>query len=191
MRFYTFFSILFLLSGLVILGCGGDAEDNNANVLDPQNGLEGENSPIVNSLIPRDEIPVITIEKTREDAENIWWRLKAAPAPSHGDLVVGLDREDWALSGDAAYSTMYVAILNFENTSMEIKYDKAKGSGSREIMRLNTTINYALNRFTDDGIGALDLPPFQLDDGYVVPQGFQFSYYLVGEPSELRLVPGE
>ena len=195
MKFYTFFSILFLLSGLVILGCGDEAEDNNANVLDPQNGLGEQNSPIVNSLIPLDEIPVITIEKTREDAENIWWRLKADPAPIHGDLVIGLEYPYFTNEG-RRYRTILVAIPKFENTSVEMK------SETGTLWKIITTWRTIAHIIDDwDGEYSIDkygafadvnvLPPFQLDDGYVVPQGFQFSYYLVGEPSELRLVPGE
>lgn len=64
---------LFLLPMLLFtIGCGMD-EDSDANILDPPSAdFHFQSLPLARaggSLIPLEEIPVITIEKTREDYE--------------------------------------------------------------------------------------------------------------------------
>ena len=93
MRFYSITSLLILFSALLLtVGCGERVEDGDANMLQPSADFHFQNLPILDggSLIPLDEIPVITIQKTREDADFFYWQLSADPAPTHEDLVVGI-----------------------------------------------------------------------------------------------------
>ena len=130
MRF--FHMTLLLFSALLFTaGCSMDTvEESDANILEPSAAPLTQNLPVLDngSLIPPDEIPVITIEKTREDDDFYYWRLKADPAPTRADLVVGVDVEyaeynDWLRDNGYIFdinSLLYVPILKFEKTSTEI-----------------------------------------------------------------------
>ncbi len=91
MKFYHM-TLLFFPMLLFVVGCGDSLEDSETNILDPNSAdPHFQNLPLAGgSLIPLDEIPVITIEKTREDDEFYYWQLKANPVPIHEDLVVGI-----------------------------------------------------------------------------------------------------
>ena len=93
MKFYRITALLILFSALIfVVGCGDSVEESDANILEPIEDFRFQNLPIQEggSLIPPDEIPVITIEKTREDDDFYYWQLKADPVPTREDLVVGV-----------------------------------------------------------------------------------------------------
>ena len=75
--------------GLVLCGCTERTEETDTPLLsedlDPAFQLIGDPK---GSLIPPEEVPVVSVEITRQDAETNWWRLTAEPAPKDGDLVV-------------------------------------------------------------------------------------------------------
>lgn len=207
MRFYAVLSgLLLLLCGFVVLGRGDRVEERFQGL------------PVVEGvhLIPPDEIPVVSVEKTREDAENIYWRLKADPIPRHGDLVVSVDISPLGISrGELGPLTFIGSIPQFENNSVEMRFERffvemefkrylddeedALFNGYtmnvtplRNVIRLIIRDSYrrGIPLMPDQdspprAVVAMDLPPFQLDDGYVVPQGFKFSFYLPGEPLEM------
>ena len=77
MKFYHM-TLLFFPMLLFVVGCGDSVEDSEANILDPTNAdPHFQNFPLAGgSLIPLDEIPVVTIEKTREEDEFYYWQLK-------------------------------------------------------------------------------------------------------------------
>ena len=100
MRFYHI-TLLLLPVLLLTVACSVDTvEDSDAGILDPTpTDFRFQNLPIIDgaggSLIPLDEIPVITIEKTREDDDFGYWQLRADPAPIHEDLVVGVSLREY------------------------------------------------------------------------------------------------
>ena len=160
------------------------------------------------SLIPSDEIPVITIEKTREDDNFFYWQLKADPAPTRADLVVGLEVEnaaynDWLRDNGYIFDTnslLYVPILKFEKTSTEIPIpipvrfsrDIAITHPWVMIGRLHEDWANLLDNMIfqkQNGLTPADLPPIRVANGYVIPRGFLFTYYSVGEPSSLIIPP--
>ena len=188
MRFYTVFSLLFLLCGLVVLGCGDSVEESDADVLGPDEDFRFQELPVAEggSLIPPDEVPVITIEKTREDAENIWWRLKADPAPSREDLVVFISTfplenfGNWDVVKTQGDDYYLLSILRFKNNSVEMKSLRSQTDESLAVAPYSLMMRIVL-------VPVATLPAYQLDDGYVAPQGFQFSYYLPGTSSSLEI----
>lgn len=94
MREYRSISLLILCFVMpFVISCGESLEETDADILDPSEGFSFQDFPLVEggSLIPADEIPVITLEKTREDADFYYWRLKADPVPTREDLVVGVE----------------------------------------------------------------------------------------------------
>lgn len=214
MRFYIICSLLFSLCLVLIFsGCGNSVEESDANVLEPDaDFFRFQELPIVErgSLIPLDEIPVITIEKTREDAENVWWRLKADPVPTREDLVVGVLLPDhsagwFAANGylfdDHGYSPylLYVAIPKFENSSVEMRAPRRASDYNLSVDTPWSTIVSMIEDWVEfladtvahrperENFASVDLPPIRLSNGYVVPQGFEFSYYLVGTPYSLEI----
>lgn len=94
MRFYQATLLLILFSLLLFTaGCGMDnVEESEADILDPvSTDFHFQDFPLAGgSLIRPEDVPVVTIEKTREDGEFFYWQLKADPAPIHEDLVVGV-----------------------------------------------------------------------------------------------------
>ena len=55
-----------------MVGCSVDTvEESDANILEPSAAPRTQNLPVLDngSLIPTEEVPVITIEKAREDAD--------------------------------------------------------------------------------------------------------------------------
>jgi hypothetical protein len=46
MRIYAVFSVLFLLCGLVVLGCGDSVEDSDAGVLEPDGDFRFQDLPL-------------------------------------------------------------------------------------------------------------------------------------------------
>lgn len=211
MRFYCITSLLILLSGLIfVVGCGDSVEDSDANILEPNEDFRFQNLPIQDggSLIPPDEIPVITIQKTREDADFYYWQLRATPAPTHEDLVVGVSGAPESLHLFPFYFSnrdfLYITILQNRNSSAEIKVPRNDSAYSLQIESTWDTIMSmidAWSEFLDDEIGtgtarqhhfpAVDLPPILTFDGYIIPKGFRFSYYLLGEPHALEILPQE
>ena len=205
-----------ILTLIVILGCGESVEDSEAtDLLADEDSFSFQELPVGEDgrLIPLDEIPVVTIEKTREDAETVWWRLKANPAPSRGDLVVGVLEyvSRPRFEQPEYYGFTFVSIPEHENASIEMKAVR------RHLEVLDFPLSLRVARFRGNGLyvpawvgidrslqnsGDFDeeettrraiffgnpgvpLPAFRLDDGYVVPQGFKFSYYLITESSVL------
>ena len=63
----------------------------------------------------------------------------------------------------------------FENSSVEMK-----------VPRFQEAFEFYVGRF-GNLINLLHQMSFELDNGYVVPQGFEFSYYLAGTPSILEI----
>lgn len=206
MRFYSVFSVMFLLCGLVVLGCGDHLEESDADVLEPDEIFRFQELPLVEggSLIPPEEIPVVTIEKTREDAENIWWRLKTNPAPSREDLVVAVNFPDLTLNsrdsnfdleelhkiGVGWFGRLLVSIPTFENSSIEMKSPRLHVDWALEVSHFTHLIsNVATRQFAPAPLALDKLPShaFVLNDGYVVPQGFEFPYYLPGTTSSLEI----
>ena len=153
------------------------------------------------SLIPPEEIPVVTIEKTREDAENIWWRLKAAPAPSREDLVVAVNFPDLTLAswdsnfdveelrkvGVAWFGRLLASIPIFENSSIEMKSPRLQVDWALEVSHFGHLISNVATRGQFAPLDKLPSHSFVLNDGYVVPQGFEFPYYLPGTTSSLEI----
>ena len=88
------FLLLILLPLLLLtIGCSVDTvEDSDADILEPAStDFHFQDFPLPGgNLIPFDEIPYVTIEKTREDNDFYYWQLKADPVPIHEDLVVGV-----------------------------------------------------------------------------------------------------
>ena len=197
MRFYVIFSVLFLLCGLSVLGCGESVEESDATILVPEEDFRFQDLPVLEdgSLIPPDKIPIVAIEKTREDAENVWWKLKADPVPSRGDLIVSIWRASRILPRKGRI--LLVSIPNLENNSVEMKTLRAEvvelsvGSFWGMMHNIRPRVFGFSSPFNDRELkdifaeGVLPLPPFRLDDGYVAPQGFVFSYYLQGAESGL------
>ena len=209
MRFYCIISLLILLSALLLLsGCGESVEDSDANILEPNEDFWFQNLPVLDngSLIPPEDVPVITIEKTREDDDFYYWQLKATPAPTREDLVVGVSGAPSELNPLPFYfrnsDFLYITILQNQNSSTEIKVPRREYSLQIE-STWDTIMSMidAWSELLDDEIGtrssgnhhfpAVDLPPLQTFDGYIIPQGFRFSYYLLGEPHSLEIPPQE
>ena len=166
MRFYTICSLLFSLCVFLIFsGCGDRVEDSDASALGYSEDFRFQDIPIAEggSLILPDEIPVITIEKTREDAEAVWWRLKTDPTPQREDLVVGveinrgdIDSDEWRRLFDwfidqghfagrfVPFSVkrymLYIAIPKFENSSVEMKAPTIESIGWIENNRYSLQI---------------------------------------------------
>ncbi len=211
MELYRITSLLILFFALLFTaGCGDGVEGSEANILKPSEDFRFQNLPIQDggSLIPLDEVPVITIEKTREDADFYYWQLKADPAPTREDLVVGVYYGDYSFIlvpfRSSGYTFLYVTILQNQNSSAEIKVPRRTFVYSLHIVSTWDTIMSmidAWSEFLRREIGhhtarqhhfpAVDLPPLPLFDGYIIPQGFRFSYYLLGEPQSLEIPPKE
>lgn len=185
MRFYCITSLVILLSALIfVVGCGDSVEDSEANILEPRADFRFQNFPVLEkgSLIPPEEVPVITIEKTRqEDDDLVYWQLKADPVPTREDLVVGVGV---GMEGNVDY-LLYVPILKFEKTSMEIFTCLWHLIESTELSIVSTAAMIAGMHKNWSWIP----PPRQIENGYVIPQGFLFTYYSRGEPSSLELPP--
>ena len=179
------------LCSLVVLGCGDDVEEGDANVLEPGEDLRFQELPVADergSLIPPDEVPVVTIEKTREDAENVWWRLKANPVPARADLVVhviGPTTKFPRKHSDA----IFLSILKFENSSVEWESSRSQEEYTVLINPVRFDYRQVIHSFWDlinDPVPQISKPSV-LDDGYVVPPVFHFHFYRIGEPSELKI----
>ena len=211
MKFYRITSLLILFFALLfILGCGDSVEDSDANILEPNEDFRFQDLPVQDggSLIPPDEIPVITIQKTREDADFYYWQLKADPVPTRGDLVVGVSYGDYDFIPVPFWSSthkfLYVTILQNQNSSAEIKVPRSGIAYSLQIESTWDTIMSMIDAWStflvrEIGTGtarqhhfpAVDLPPLPLFDGYVIPQGFLFTYYSIGDPALLEIQPQE
>ena len=203
MRFYHMTFLLFSAL-LFAVGCGDSVEDSDANILEPSAEPRFQNLPVLDngSLIPPEDVPVITIEKTREDADFYYWQLKADPAPTREDLVVGVSGGPRELNPLPFYFSnsdfLYITILQNQNSSTEIKVPRREYSLQIESTwgTIMSMID-AWSELLDDEIGtltsrqhhfpAVDLPPIPTFDGYIIPQGFRFSYYLLGEPHSLEI----
>ena len=193
MRFYCITSLLILLSALIfVVGCGDSVEDSEANILEPNEDFRFQNLPVLDngSLIPPEEVPVITIEKTREDADFYYWQLRATPAPTREDLVVGVSVSARRLISPPfvtnKYPFMYVAILQNQNGSAEIRVPQSDSAYRLQIestwIAIMSMIE-AWSEFLDDELwggqrttyqphfSAVDLPPIPLSDGYIIPKG--------------------
>lgn len=254
MRFYQI-TLLLLPMLLLTVACSVDTvEDSDAGILDPTpTDFRFQNLPIIDgaggSLIPLDEIPVITIEKTREDDDFFYWQLRADPAPIHEDLVVGVNLPNDGTSttdeieqlgglfiseeqsffnlglpsiwiGEAYFSARIffsVVIPRFQNTSQELKipqelrqplefaldfFDINEVRQRQEVEVHPTLIIssfFHTARIIDVSnlgnnneavrITRMEMPIFQTSDGYILREGFAFSYYLLGESSSLALGP--
>lgn len=208
MRYYQM-TLLLLPMLLFMVGCSVDTvEESDANILEPSAAPRTQNLPVLDnsSLIPTEEVPVITIEKTREDDDFYYWQLKADPAPTRADLVVGVEggNYDWLRDNGYIFDThrLYVPILKFEKTSTEIPVPIPVGF-SRDIAVTHpwVMIGGMHEEWADvldgmifqkqNGLTPADLPPIRIANGYVIPRGFQFTYYSVGEPSLLEIHPKE
>ena len=203
MRFFHMTLLLFSAL-LFIVGCGDSVEDSDANILEPNEDFRFQNLPIQDggSLIPPEDVPVITIEKTREDDNFYCWQLKATPAPTRENLVVGVSGAPRELNPLPFYfrnsDFLYITILQNQNSSAEIKVSR-RGYSLQIESTWDTIMSMidAWSEFLDDEIGggtarqhhfpAVDLPPILTFDGYIIPQGFRFSYYLLGEPHSLSV----
>lgn len=211
MKFYRITSLLILFFALLFTaGCGDGVEESDANILEPNAAPRTQNLPVLDnsSLIPTEKVPVITIEKTREDDDFYYWQLKADPAPTRADLVVGVsvpfDYKDWFQNEGHLFQTdkLYVPILKFEKTSMEFPFPVERWSWDIYIVDTWTMIggmhevwieilDGMIHSRDAAGLAAVDLPPIRIVNGYVIPRGFQFTYYSVGEPSLLEIPPKE
>lgn len=80
---------IFSVALLCSLGCG---EQETSPLLDEDVSIRFQELPALEdgNLIPQEEIPVISVEMTRQDDEFFWWRLKAEPVPTREDLVVSV-----------------------------------------------------------------------------------------------------
>ena len=182
---------LFLIVALTVcvctlFGCGESIEaENDALLLEPAWDFQLRELHIdPGSLIRPEDVPVVSIEITRQDAENVWWRLTVNPAPTHEDLVVGVYNHN---------EERYV-IPKHQNHSMEYQQPRPTEfdhtvavSGTSGML---STLWYELARYinaTSDW-GAGDLPPFITDDGYAVPHGFKFTYYHTSPQDETLIV---
>ena len=263
MRFSVVFSVLFCCSLLAIFGCSDSIEESEANLLSSSEEIRFQGLPVLEggSLIPPEEVPVITIEKTREDADNVWFRLRADPAPEREDLVVQVNRwfrlsadpdlnpEDtqwvWVRDGIELYEALtHVSFYTFLNQNWEAirerdedllppDFGELEDHEKREIRRnldhyihdhIWRTKLVAIPRFQNNSVeikigGAIkdtsvivepfsfwvrregafagpgpylhiDVPvtaAFEISNGYVVPAGFEFHYYLVGEEDTIEM----
>ena len=111
---------LFLIVALTVcvcplFGCGESIEaENDTDLLEPAWDFQLRELNIdPGSLIRPEDVPVVSIEITRQDAENVWWRLTANPASTHEDLVVGV-----YYHSDGSHYERYVIPKN-QNHSME------------------------------------------------------------------------
>ena len=205
MKFYHM-TLLLLPMLLFVVGCGDSVEDSDANVLEPSTVPRTQNLPVLDnsSLIPIEKVPVITIEKTREDDDFYYWQLKVDPAPTRADLVVGVEVEyarynDWLRHNRYIFdinSLLYVPILKFEKTSTEIpvpiwfSIDLAVTHPWVMIGSMHEEWADLLDDMIPQrqaGLTSADLPPIRIANGYVIPRGFQFTYYSVGDPSSLEI----
>lgn len=78
MRFYHI-TLLLLPLLFFAIGCGVDSvEESDANILEPTSAdFHFQDFPLEGgSLIRPEDVPVVTIEKTREDGEFFYWQLK-------------------------------------------------------------------------------------------------------------------
>lgn len=247
MRFYQM--TLFLLPMLLFtVGCGVDnVEESDANILDlASTDFHFQNFPLAGgSLIPPDEIPVVTIEKTLEDDDFFYWQLKADPAPVHEDLVVGVKNdgplaiftirvrfEDGRIENIERKSKPFgrgvFVIPKLQNTSQELKLPKSFGFKENETIQIwealegesnatvtedvSTDMSYLLKVIScrdtlewitetdnwefdpfhrEEPLALMDVPIFQTFEGYILREGFRFSYYLLGEADSLGIPPKE
>ncbi len=107
-----------LLCGLM-LGCSEstETEDKDYDISFQQLPLVDEHG----NLIPDEEIPVISAEKTREDDTHFWWQLKADPIPTREDLVVLVEIDE---------SLLRLVIRKNENSSKEYQSLRPRGDWS-------------------------------------------------------------
>ena len=207
MRFY-YMTLLLFSALLFIVGCGDSVEDSDANILETSAEPRFQNLPVLDngSLIPPEDVPVITIEKTREDDDFYYWQLKADPAPTREDLVVGVSGAPESLNPLPFYfrhsDFLYITILQNQNSSAEIQGWRGDSLQIESTWDTIMSMIDAWSEFLDDELGggrstfrhhfpAVDLPPILTFDGYIIPQGFRFSYYLLGEPHSLEIPPKE
>ena len=121
-RFGVSLSLL-TLCGLVLCGCTERTEENDTPLLsedlDTSFQLIGDPQ---GSLIPPEEVPVVSVEITRQDAENVWWRLKADPAPKYEDLVVLI-----MMSKDGVFTdNFFVVIPRYKSHSVDLRASREK-----------------------------------------------------------------
>ena len=87
---------VFFCGLLVTLGCSDRTLENDvdANVLAPSTDIRFQGLPLLEGgyLTPGEDIPRVSLQMIREDAETIWCQLIAEPPPTREDLVVGIER---------------------------------------------------------------------------------------------------
>lgn len=268
---------------LLTVGCGVDSvEESDANILEPTSAdFHFQDFPLAGgSLIPLEEIPVVSIEKTREDDEFFYWQLKADPVPIHEDLVVGVSLreyhppdlvrrdvfeiedyepeelevevrlEDGSIdkihvfpddfihthlrnegyfqgTSEIGRAVVVIVIPKLQNTSQEFKlpisfgfkenktlvvrlvprslegrliFERITGTVTEDvsmdirhslrIMDSGGTSEYIVHIarvLNEQAIALMDMPIFQTFEGYILREGFAFSYYQLGEAHQLDL----
>ena len=121
------------------LGCGGD-DDNTPG------------------------IPVVTLEKLREENEGIWFQINATPFPI-ADMAVLITAENVTARGEHMYA--WIIVPRF-NSQKEFR------------LSLDVTVSWNVKILPLDGI---DLNLYSTE-GANIPTDFDFKGYRVGDPSE-------
>lgn len=131
--------LFLVLITICFFGCGGD-DDNNPG------------------------IPVITVEKLREENEGIWFQLNVTRPPT-ADLAVLITAENVTVRGKHVYA--WIIVPRFSST--------------REFrLSLDVTVSWKVKILPLDGI---DLNLYSTE-GANIPIDFEFKDYRVGDPSE-------
>lgn len=197
---------LFFLIILVFLGCG-DALEKDTNLLAPEELLASEEPyrfqalPILEegSLIPLDEIPVVSVELITEDPADgfFTWRLKANPVPTREDLVMLV-----YVSGWDRFEELFVIQKN-QNSSKEVQtiipdlaeiqawiaernaiLPRLVGEGMSFSISIQSQAEIGSYLRAERGRMGIDsefserIFSRETYDGYVIPPDFIFPYYL-------------
>ena len=109
-------------------------------------------------------IPVITLEKLREENEGIWFRLNVTPSPT-ADLAVLITAENVTAKGEHVYA--WIIVPRFSSTK-------------EFSLSLDVSVSWNVGILPLDGI---DLNLYSTE-GANIPDDFEFRRYTVGDPSE-------
>lgn len=128
---------------------------------------------VLGSLVPPEEIPVVTIEIVRQDDEHAWWQLTTAPVPIREDLVVMVRQ----------FGNYFVVIPRHTNKSIE--FQEVKGNST--YISIQSSEELVEHIFSDEDDGFQRPPLILTVDGYAIEEDFKFSYYHVGTPYNITI----
>ena len=100
------------------------------------------------------------------------------------------DARDEARQEALEIGRLLLSVPISENSSVEMKTPRLQGDLELEVKSfavLVHRIHFRSVRDIHEPMTLAFVPSFELSDGYVVPQGFEFSYYLPGTASSLEI----